>query len=355
MKTAGRAVARPSEAGKALTGTDMSRKPLRIGIVGRGLAARTHLERLAGLDDVLVVGCADGDLTAAEALAALVPTRGDQPRPVAFSDHRELIKQLSPDVLAIFTPHFAHYRPAVDGLQAGCHLFIEKPLSTNVQEGVDIVGLARARGLKIAVGHQYRLRPSFMEARRRLADGAIGPVRLVSAVLAQPWLSSHSGSEHSWRFDPAMAHGGILTDSGDHLVDALLWTTGQTAVEAAALQSRLESGLDVVTAATARLSGGTLATLAVSGVSGAHLLALDFLGETGRIRVTESTLELQLGDEPASRTSLAEPSRSIDGDFIAALQDDLAPCCPAAEALDTVRLLEAIARSAATGQVTKLA
>ena len=69
-----------------------------------------------------------------------------------------------------------------------------------------------------------------------------------------------------------MAGGGILADAGDHLIDALLWTTGQAAVEAAALQSRLESGLDVVTAAAVRLADGTPATLAVSGVSGSHLL-----------------------------------------------------------------------------------
>ena len=56
----------------------------------------------------------------------------------------------------------------MDALQAGCHVFIEKPLSTNVQEAADIVGLARGRSLKVAVGHQYRLCPSLAEARRHL-------------------------------------------------------------------------------------------------------------------------------------------------------------------------------------------
>src|SRR3712207_8721417 len=67
----------------------------------------------------------------------------------------------------LFRSHRAHYRTAMDALQAGCHVFIEKPLSTNAQEAVDIVGLARARGHKVGVGHQYRLRPSLIEARDR--------------------------------------------------------------------------------------------------------------------------------------------------------------------------------------------
>ena len=74
----------------------------------------------------------------------------------------------------------------MDALQAGCHVFIEKPLSTNVQEAADIVSLARGRNLKVGVGHQFRLCPSLIEARRRLADGVIGPVRLVTAFSPGP-------------------------------------------------------------------------------------------------------------------------------------------------------------------------
>ena len=70
-----------------------------------------------------------------------------------------------PDALAVFTPHLFHYKLTMDALQAGCHVFVEKPLSTNSQEAADIVNLARGRQLKVGVGHQYRLRPSLIEAR----------------------------------------------------------------------------------------------------------------------------------------------------------------------------------------------
>jgi predicted dehydrogenase len=333
----------------------MATELLRIAIAGCGLAARVHLDRLLAIDGVRVIGCADPDRARAEELAGRVPSSAEAPAAAALADHRELLRQATPDALAIFTPHLAHYRVAMDALQAGCHVFIEKPLSTNVQEAADIVGLARGRGRKVGVGHQYRLRPSLVEARSRLAAGRIGPLRLVTATLAQPWLATHGGAENSWRFDPRVLGGGILADAGDHLLDALLWITGQVAVEVAAIQTRGESGLDVVTAAAVRLADGTPATLAVTGVAPGTLFELTFFGERGRLHVSDHSLVEELGDAPAEALALPEPAENIDGNFVAAVVEDSPLCCPADQALDTVRLLEAVARSAATGQVVRLA
>ena len=119
----------------------------------------------------------------------------------------------------------------MDALQAGCHVFIEKPLSTNVQEAVDIVGLARARNRKVGVGHQFRLLPEpGPGAGELLAERGDrpGPAGHGDAGAALARVAPRA-AEHSWRFDPEVAGGGILADAGDHLVDALLWTTGPVA------------------------------------------------------------------------------------------------------------------------------
>lgn len=327
---------------------------LRIGIAGCGHAARVHLARLLALESVRIVGCADPDASAATALAQGAASRAGKEAVPAFHDHQDLLRHSAPDALAIFTPHLAHYRPAMDALQAGCHVFIEKPLSTNTQEAVDIVTLARGRDRKVGVGHQYRLQPSLAEARRRLAQGTIGPLRMVVAVLAQPWLEAHGGAENSWRFDPKVAGGGILADAGDHVIDALLWTTGQAAVEAAAFQSRLDSGLDLVTAVALRLADGTPVTLGLSGVSPGALFELTFYGERGRLRATDQTLVEYRAGGAGETIALPEPAESIDGNFVAALVAGAPLCCPAEQAVATVRLLEAIARSATTGQVVRM-
>jgi predicted dehydrogenase len=327
---------------------------LRIGIAGCGRAARIHLDRLLALDSVAIVGCADSDRTSAEAMAQKIAQRGHFAETVVFADHRELLRRLHPDALFVFTPHIWHYRMAMDALQAGCHVFVEKPLSTNMQEAADIVGLARGRALKVAVGHQYRLCPSLMEARRLLAERSIGRLVLVTAALAQPWLARQVGPENDWRYDRKVAGGGILADTGDHLIDTLLWTTGRAAKEVYAVQSCQDSGLDTVTAAAIRLSDDTPASIAVSGLSPGSTFELNFFGVGGCLRATDSTLEIMDAVESSRRpVTLPEPYSSIDADFVAAVVQDGQPCCPAEEALETVRLLEAVGRSAATGKAVR--
>ncbi len=331
---------------------------VRIGIAGCGLGARIRLDRLLALDGVAIAGCADPDLQAARALAdraSLGAGFGSAGTAVpAFADHRELLRQIAPDALAIFAPQISHYRLATDALQAGCHVFIEKPLSTNVQEATDFVSLARGRNLKVGVDHPFRLCPSLVEARRRLAAGAIGPVRLVTATLTRPWFATSDQNERTGRSNPLPVGSGILANSGGDLIDVLLWTTGQVAREAAAFQSRRDPGIDVITAAAIRLSDGTPVALATSGISPGTLFLLDYFGELGRLRATEQNLEEERFDEPRRDVPLPAPSHTIAGNFVAAITSVSRLCCPADEALDTVRLLDAIARSAPTGQIVRL-
>lgn len=326
---------------------------LRIGIAGCGRAAKIHLGRLQVRPGVQIVGLADPDPSASGALAALV-TSSEGPIPT-FTDHKDLLNKAAPHALAVFAPHRNHYRLAMDALQAGCHLFIEKPLSTNSQEAEDIVNLAKGRGRVVAVGHQYRLNPFLKAARKLLTDGKIGPIRMASATLSSPWLARHQEKADAWRLDPKLAGGGILADVGDHLLDALLWTTGQTAVEVAAFQNRNAPGLDVVTAAALRLRDGTPVTLGISGICASGLFELAYYGESGRIRVGDKSLHVALGDGAEENVVLSQDTETIDGDFVAAIAEKRPPCCPAEETLGTVRLLEAIARSATSGQVVRLA
>jgi predicted dehydrogenase len=322
------------------------------------LAATIHLDRLLAIEGVEIAGCADPDLATARALADRASVRGGQTNGSgavpAFADHRELLFRQSPQALAIFTPHLTHYRLAMDALQAGCHVFIEKPFTTNGQEAADIVSLARGRGVKVGVGHQFRLCPSLIEARRRLAAQEIGTVRMVTAILARPWSSTLTRKESSWRYDPLAAGSGILADAGDHLIDALLWTTGQKAQEVGALQSRREPLIDLVTAAAIRLADGTPVALAVSGISPGARFALTFYGEGGRLQATDQLLEEERADGLRNEIALPGAGETIDGNFVAALSSGSPLCCPAEEAVETVRLLEAIGRSAATGQFVRL-
>ncbi len=306
----------------------MSTTPIRIGIVGRGSAATSFVGRLRAAEGVVLVGCADGDAVAASALASLASGPGEAAPVPAFADQAEMIREARPEALAIFTPTHAHYRPAMEGLQAGCHLLIEGPLSTIAQEAVDIVGVARGRGLKVGVRHRLRHLPTLLGARDLIGSGAIGRVRLIAA----------SGSA------------GV----GIELVDALLWASGSSAASVAAFREPGGPGPDAVTSAALRLADGTLATLAVAGPGGSDAFGLVFEGERGRIRATDSSLALETDPGESRLLAVGNAPEDVDANFVAALRSGTPLGCPAEQAVATVRVLEAIARSAATGQFVGL-
>jgi predicted dehydrogenase len=313
----------------------MATTGLKIGIIGCSPAAKDQADRLMAIDGVSIVGCTDADLSLARALAGQISAPSG-PVP-AFEDHPGLLRQASPDALVISSPDHSHYRAAMDGLQAGCHLLLATPLSTNVQEAVDIVGLARARDLKVGVGHGFRHAASLIRAREILAEGSIGRLRLITSTLAMPWPT---------------ARGGILAELGIDWVDALLWSAGRSAEMVAAIRSSDEQGRDLVTSASIRLAGGVIASIAVSGVSHSAF-ELAFHGEGGRLRVTDGSLLLE-GDGEGRPIPLPEAVADLDANFVDAVRGGSPLRCPAAEALDAVRVLEAIARSAAIGQFVGL-
>ena len=263
----------------------MSTRTLRIGIAGCGHAARVHLERLLALE-----GVARGRLRrprprrrggpggAGAGAAGDVPPRRPSPTTASCS------ASVAPDALAIFTPHLAAL-PAGDGRPPGRlpRVHREAALDQRAGGGGHRRAGPRAGAVRSASGHQYRLRPSLIEARRRLADGAIGPLRLVTGVLAQPWLAdARRGRELRGGSTPRSPAGASWPTRATTCIDALLWTTARSPSRPRPMQCRLESGLDVVTAAAVRLADGTPATLAVSGVSAAALFELNYYGETGR-------------------------------------------------------------------------
>ena len=108
---------------------------LRIGMAGCGTARRLYVYRLLALAKVEFAGCVNPDRRCAESLAERIGPTSTREKPPVVSGHHTL----GPDVPFIFTPHFGHYRPAINAFQASCHVFIEKPLATNFQEAADIV------------------------------------------------------------------------------------------------------------------------------------------------------------------------------------------------------------------------
>ena len=119
-------------------------------------------------------------------------------------------------------------------------------------------------------------------------------------------------------------------------------------------ESQRDPVIDLVTAAVIRLTDGTPVALAVSGIASGPCFALTYFGEEGQLHATDHQLIEEKPDRPGHQVALPALNQTIDSNFIGALLNDTPLCCPAEEALESVRLLEAIARSAAAGQFSAL-
>ncbi len=126
-------------------------KPLKGAVVGAGHLGRIHAQKLAGMDGVSLVGVADPIESNREAVAQAHGVR-------AFSDHRQLGRGV--DAAVVATPTRWHHAVALDLLNDGVHLLVEKPLAPTEAECAELVDTARRRALVLQVGHVERLNPA---------------------------------------------------------------------------------------------------------------------------------------------------------------------------------------------------
>jgi predicted dehydrogenase len=153
-----------------------SNERLRVAVIGCGNQGKQHLKSLTSLKDCQVVAVSDVDkqrLAAGAAIAA-----GAKP----FSDFRKILDDNSIDGVTIATPDHWHTPVALLALEAGKHVYVEKPCCQNIREGQLLLEAAKKSGKAVAHGTQSRSNPAIQQAIGMLRDGLIGDV-----LLARCW------------------------------------------------------------------------------------------------------------------------------------------------------------------------
>lgn len=187
----------------------------RVGVIGCGNISRAYAAKLRALPDLDLVACADIDADRARALAAefevpLVLT------PDALSAHPEV------DVVLNLTVPLAHAEVSGAALEAGRHVYSEKPLALDVAAGAALVELARARDLRLGCAPDTFLGAGLQTCRALLDAGAIGVPLAANAFF-------HGSGPESWHPDPRAFYqrgAGPLFDVGVYYVTALVALLG---------------------------------------------------------------------------------------------------------------------------------
>ena len=209
---------------------------LRLGMVGGGQGAFIGaVHRIAArLDDryELVAGALSSDPERAKASAAelrIAPER-------AYGSFEEMAVTEAQradgiDVVAIVTPNHVHHAAAKAFLEAGIHVICDKPMTTTVEDALDLVQTVRRTGLVFGLTHNYTGHPMVREARARIHAGELGAIRVVQVEYPQDWLTTRledtGQKQASWRTDPARSGaGGAIGDIGSHAYNLAGFVTG---------------------------------------------------------------------------------------------------------------------------------
>ncbi len=321
-----------------------------IAVVGLGGLGRVLLRSLADLDVEVAAGV-DVSPDARAAFEDSFDARASDDLDAALDAH-------DLDAAVIATPHALHHEHATACLEAGLDVLVEKPMVTDVADAVALIETAEARDGAMAIGYQRHFHPAFAEIKRVVDAGRIGDVHAANAHLSQDWIDVQRGT---WRTNPALSGGGQLYDSGSHLLDALLWTTGATPQSVSAQMTFDTPGVDTDAALAIELEkDGRPVTASVSvsgaGVDGEPAEGYAIWGTEGRltydgerIRVTEggaTTYETEI-TAAADFDTLTE--RKLE-DFLAAVRGDGDPAVTGAVGLEITALTEAAYRAADEGR-----
>ncbi len=360
---------------------------LNWGMIGGGEGSQIGpAHRLGAQADgnfVLAAGALDAYPAKGRAYAERLGVAADR----AYGDWREMLegerdRDDRVDLVTVATPNSTHFEITKAFLEAGFHVLCEKPMTMTVEEGEEIVRVARTSGRICAVNYCYSAYPMVREMRHMVRTGQIGKVRLVVTNFSHGHHGDATDADNPrvrWRYDPAMAGvSGQFADCGIHALHMASFIAGDqvervSADFASTIPSRV---LEDDAMVNFRMGGGTVGRLWTSSVAigRQHGFDIQVFGETGGLRWASEQPnqvfytpvggrtqimekgEAGLGDEAArlSRVAIAHPEgfplavANIYVDLAAAIRGEARDGLPTAE--DGLRSMAAVHAAVASAK-----
>ncbi|TNC74858.1 Gfo/Idh/MocA family protein [Rubellimicrobium roseum] len=340
----------------------------RIGVVGIGWwAVFMHIPTLQDCDGVEVVALCDLD-------PERLRIAGDRFGIGAlYSDLDRMLAQERLDGLVVATPHVAHAGPAIAGVEAGCHVLVEKPMATATQDARAIAQAAERAGREVMVPTGLNFTRFSAWAARWVRGGRIGALRHVACQMGSPLDDLMAGkpmaetADHIFRpppstwADPRRA-GGYGWGQLSHALAWVAYVTGEGWESMACLDVKSPTGVDYYDAGMGRFAGG--ATLALSGAStvpkhvGMHT-DVRLYGTEGMVTFSNLPARLELRRHDGHDEAL--PLTDIEGVYDGSLPvrvfarlcrgEAVENASDARNGLRVTAALDALYRSAASGRI----
>ncbi|MPZ74394.1 MAG: hypothetical protein GEU74_14415 [Nitriliruptorales bacterium] len=315
-------------------------EPVRVGVVGLGWWGHRLCQGAADGKALTVVSCYARTPQTRDAFAEELGIR-------AAASFDELLADADVEAVMLATPHSTHAELIERAAQCGKHVFVEKPLTLTVAEGVRAHQAALDGGIVLQVGHNRRRQPANRRIRQMIDAGELGMVHLLQGSVTVP---KDQVPRPGWRSDPSESPVGGMTALAIHLVDTYRYLAGP--IERVAVFSKQLWGagrLDDITVVALEFARGPLGYLGTSIVlPRTHTITV--MGTSGIAWSDDDGEHLYVQDKEASSRTLVEtePLDTIAdelAEFGRVIREGGRPETGAPEALHAVAVLEAVVES----------
>jgi len=331
---------------------------LRVAVIGVGMMGQNHARVYAEMPEVELVGVADVDEEAARRVAERYGT-------TPYQDYLRMLEETKPVAVSVVVPTVEHHQVALEVIQRGINVLIEKPLSFTIEEGKEIIEAADAAGVQLMVGHIERFNPAVIALKDYLVQGMLGRVFQIDARRQGP-------------FPARVKDVGVIIDLAVHDLDIMRYVTGSEVVRVyAETQRRIHSRHEDLLSGMVRLADGTVGTLTTNWLTPTKIRELNVIGERGMFRVDYLTQDLYFFENASAaeggweaiqmlrgvkegrmiRYAIAkrEPLRNELEQFIAAVQGQAPVPVNGQDGLCALELAQALVRSGLEHRVVELA
>ena len=232
---------------------------LKIAIVGTGIIAGLHIDAITAHPECELVALCDIN---EEKLGELCEKHGV----FGCTDYKKLPTSVDFDAVILNLPHGLHAEASIFFLDAGKHVFVEKPMANTVEECDAMLAAAEKSGKKLAVGHVQRFFRPNRVVKEIIDSGELGKLCMYSE---QRSINYFLPNRPAWFTSKKMAGGGIIMNYGAHAFDKLFYVTGKRPVEIFANTANLINDKDVEGHAQifAKFDDGLSAVITFSGYS----------------------------------------------------------------------------------------
>ena len=347
-------------------------KQTSVGIIGLGsVAIKIHLPILSSLPGVRITAVAELDSKRGERIAK----RWRIPR--SYVNYKDMLESSNLDAVFVCLPNSLHYEATYNVLEHDLHVFCEKSMGLSSAKAQELVGIARRKQLILAVGYFKRFEKNYERCADHVRNLRLGKITQAHGVFLSPGPHSSWIPRSNWFLGES--NGGVVFDSGAHLVDLILYVLSDDISEIFARSTNVLDGLSVPDnfAAVYVTKKGVIGTLNAGWQIATYSEGIQIHGTGGSVLVGPIEFEEMYGDFSALDAALDKLKfakdnvkwgvkkmlsrnwpdvayRLEDIAFVEAVRGRKQPYVTGEDAVRVLEVLEAIQQSLRTGECVRI-